>query len=263
MAAIRRHWKLAVLNALLIGGVLAALITYMVRTSTPVAKAQAASSGSTASPAPPANTPVPTDPVVYARIATLRQRIALENVDLAALGCSQSQASSIFSTLLTWYQANQGTWAQAEQAEQSARNDLQETSRLINVGPKNDTVISQFSTQQQAIATAVAARQQVEQSAATAVAGLLTSSQNTLWNTIQANAAAPEFYRFAPSLTADELSQIQASLGKGQTVSTDTLSTSQWNAIRSVIATQNQSIDGVAAAEMTVLPPPAVIPLNP
>jgi hypothetical protein len=264
MAAIRKHWKLAVLNVLLIVGMLGILTWYMVRSGSPVATAQSVSSGwSSGTASPPANSPTPTDPIVYARIETLRQRIALSNMDLAAMGCSQAQASSVFSTLLTWYQANQGTWSQAEQNETSARNDLQETWRLINVGPKDDNVLSQLPTKQQNITTAVSARQQVEQTAANAVAGVLTSSQNTLWMTIQANAAVPDVYRFAPSLSAQQVTQIQASLAKGQVVPTDTLTASQWSVIQSVIAAQNQTANGVAAAEQTVLPAPAIASGNP
>src|SRR2546421_4400862 len=103
MALVRRHWKLALINCLLI--LLAAgLLTYRLMRGRAIAQ----------TPPPTSQPTAAIDPVTYCRIRDLRGRLSLTNRDLAAMGCTQQQAADVLSALLEWCGTNQATFDQIE-----------------------------------------------------------------------------------------------------------------------------------------------------
>jgi hypothetical protein len=251
MALLRKHWKLALCECLaVIVAVSIGLRFWAHRT------AVADTSTSVAAPSSPTTQQTATDGLTYSRISYLRQQLALTSLDLGAMGLTQAQATTVLSNVLNWYNANQASWGALEQAQINNQNSVQEAWREINVGPANQTLLSQLPTLQQNLTSSTQAFQQFLQSATSVVSPALSTSQQQVWATAQANLSAPVQYRYAPSLTPAFVSTLSTALAKGQTVVSTSLSVEQQQAIAAAQAEQAESMPGVLAAEQAVLPPP-------
>jgi hypothetical protein len=256
---IRRHWRLFLLQALLI----AAGAIFLTLSFTKSPRSAMAAPGGSATP-PPAASASAVDPVTYARVRQLREKLALTNQDLAAAGCSQTQATQVLSALLSWYTANASSWDQLEQNQRSAQQQVQAAVRQINVGPKDDTLLAQLPALQQAAASAAQQMDQLILSASPTASALLSSSGQSVWATAQANAAlgVPDQYRFATGLTADQVAAMKVLIYRGSDPSS-LVSTAGIQASAAASANLSQNMDGVCVADASVLPIPPELQLVP
>ncbi len=220
---------------------------------------------STATPAAAAaSTPTPTDPIVYARVRQLREKLALTDADLGAMGCTQAQATSVLSALTSWYQANASNWDAAEAGMLSAHRQLDAAVRSVNVGPRDEGILGRMPTYTAGVTAAEASFDQLTQGAATNAAAGLTYAQQQTCAAAKANGTAgvPDLLRYAPNVNAAEARLLARAMARGGGgVAPATLAAlvpfAQQQAISTARANQQACMDGVLAAEQAVLPPPA------
>jgi hypothetical protein len=263
MALVKRHWKLALFNLLLILGVGVWIAQRVMHTTVGAQVVNGGGGGGGGGGGAPGTQPTPLDPLTLTRMAELRRSLALENRDLAALGCSQQQASQVLSALLSWYQANTTGWSQAEAAEQNAWAALQEANHSINVGPKNPTLLAQRAGLKQGLTSARLARQTFFESANSSVSGNLNGNQSTTWGIAKANRDLLERYRYAASISAGNARKLTVALLKyGQSaeavrsLESSLLGANPAAALNSIEATVAGNIDAVLTAEAQTLPAP-------
>jgi hypothetical protein len=250
MAVVRRHWKLAAANALLLAVALALLVHHLARDA-----------GRALADPPSGSSSV--DALTYSRVSELRERLMLTNADLAAMGCTQQQAKSVLAALLQWYQQNQATWVGGEGNERSARAQLHAALERAAVGPRNEALIAQISSLRQALTSAAAQRGESLNAAASAVQPLLTTSQVSSWTTARANKNVALRYRFVPNLTDAETKTLTVAVAKrGESsqavaqVEQSVLAGSRLTAMQSALTNARESATGVMAADTEVLPIP-------
>jgi hypothetical protein len=251
MALVRRHWKLALLNCLLILAAVGLLVHRLMRSG---AVAQ--------TPPSPATQPSAIDAVSYCRVQDLRGRLFLTNRDLAAMGCTQEQAAGVLSALLQWHSTNQSSFEQIEQSQRSAQQQLADAIRRVNSGPRNATLLNQVKTLQQQEQSANAQRQALVEQAMATIQSHLTSAQQQIWQTARSNAAVAERYRYLSDLSAAASAALSAAAVKygagspqAQQVEQSVLGT-RLNDLNTSIAAIGQNIAAVIAAEAAVLPVP-------
>ena len=160
---------------------------------------------SVAAPAAPPAALISDDPAVYTRLVALRRELALTDRDLAAQGQSPDGAAAVLGTLVTWVQNNRDGLKSADAAVQLAKRSLQDASRRVNVGPKDDGVIASLPTLQMNHEAALAARQQVLAGAVSAVNAQLTGDQQTLWTAARTNTKLPDSVRYVANLSAAQI----------------------------------------------------------
>ena len=62
------------------------------------------------------------EPASYAGVSELRGRLRLSDATLAAMGCSQAAAETIFGRLRTWWETNRVAWLARRDAVAAARD---------------------------------------------------------------------------------------------------------------------------------------------
>jgi hypothetical protein len=250
MALIRRHWKLAIFNAILIVSIVITVLCYIERLgSLPAKAATAGGSGST--------TAITLDSTDYARMFQLRNALCLTDVDLAAMGCSQSQASNILSSLASWYQSNVGAWNTIVQQTQSANQQTQQALSSIN-GAGNTQIWQQMYAAQDQRDSAADSLSQLMQGAASVVAPLLTAQQQSVWTTAQTNVAegVPPQFRFAPSITPGQAYALFVAVSNQQANPSSLLNSTQQQGLQSVLQSETQNAPTMISTDLAVLPLP-------
>jgi hypothetical protein len=251
---IRRHWKLALLQLLLLLAAAGLLIHRTLKSSGPALAATVDSS----TPTSPTTAPA-IDVTTFLRVRTLRERLALRNEDLAAMGCSQQQATQVLQALLAWASDNAAGWAQQEQNRRSADAAMAEATRQINVGPRDDALLANLPTLQQNVASAKQQSDAFFQEGADTVAAVLSSDQRQVWATARANSAnaVPMRYRYVPGITTDQAKAIRLAINRGQTGEAE-LPPGAVQSIAGISQTQSSSMRAVLASVRATLPrPPA------
>lgn len=253
--AMKRHWlamSLSLFGALALAMVLSHLIPDRVR----------------ATPAAPQAVAAPLDPLKFGRLQRLRDELALTGRDLAAMGCARADAEGVLTALSTWYDLNSGALDQSESAESQAMRDLQEAVTKVNLGPRDETLLSRLPALQQAVSAARVGRQQLAASAATAVSPRLGPAQAQVWATARANAAYPERYRYASNLDPAKMAALDLVIRKsglgspaGSAAETQAIGAGAMS-MAAAEANVQQFLDGVADAERNVLVPPANSPYS-
>lgn len=255
MALVRRHWKLALLNVLLLCLAVAALI-YKLGIS------QQRTVGATTGPT--VATSGQLDLPSYSQISSIREELCLTNRDLAAMGCNGSTARALFSALLSWYRQSQPAINQAIQSEVTAQANLRDVIRRIQVGPCDESALSQVSSLRTAVASATTNRQALVGQASDLIQQKLNNGQSTIWRSAKSNQNLPEQYRYTPDLSATESQSLlqlvrgtQFSTG-GRSVDDSTIiTTARRSAMASAQASVEANLSAVAAAEQEILPTPA------
>ena len=247
-AIIRRHWRFAVLNALLVAIAIGVGVRYLLK---PVAQAVMTEGAGT--PETPANA---VDPLTYSRVVQLRETLALTSQDLAAMGCTEEQAVAVLTSLKTWCEQNAAQWETAEQSHLSANRNLAEAVRRINVGPRDETILASVPTLKQSESSA---RQQMEEFFAgggAVVQASFSSAQQQVWNIAKANRTAPAALRYVAGLTEQQKSAFVIAAARGKTINAVPELAGQAAALEVVRQAINNNLPGVAAAEEEILPMP-------
>jgi len=214
---VRRHWRLVMLNLLLILAGFVLVLHVLLRNS-PRASAQTVESSSAeASTASPTDAASVAQQLTQLKVQELRQRLSLQDETLAAMGCSQDQATQILSALVNWTSQNASNASTAEQAVAAAQANLAEAQRRINVGPRYEQVLASLPTLQQSCNAAKAQVDQLYTSAAEVVSGQLNAAQQQIWATVKANTSlgVPQAYRYNSNLTANDAAGMQVSAYRG------------------------------------------------
>lgn len=247
MALMRRHWKLFAFNMLLVLGAMSALVWHLLQRPE-VTLAQ---------PAPPE--PVPVDALTYSRVQTLRSGIALDNTDLAAMGCTQQQAEEVLTEVLSWTRTNAASLGETEAAIASAEAALRDA--LQSRGRGEEVSANQMATLKAAVQTALEARDTLTAGLTTAVTGELTQEQAAVWTTAKSNQSLPEKYRFVPNISAAETATLQLASARGNA---EAVASTEQNIITgpraaAMATAQNnlsERIDTIIAAAATSIPTP-------
>lgn len=253
-AAMKRHW-LAMLLSLFGAFALAVVLSRLIPD-----RVQAAPG------APQVVAAAPMDSLKFSRLQRLRAELALTGRDLAAMGCARADAEGVLTTLSTWYDQNSGALDQAESADSQATRNLQDAVTKINVGPRDETLLSRLPALQQGVSAARLGRQQLTDSAATAISSRLTPAQALVWATARTNAIYPERYRYAANLDPGKMAALDLVIRKsglgspaGSDAETQALGAGAAS-MASAEANVQQFLNGVADAERNVLVPPAASP---
>jgi hypothetical protein len=249
VALVKRHWKLAAINVLLL--VVCVLLVVHQLSSTGV-KAQ--ESGT------PTTSPSPIDSATYRGVSEVRRHLALSNEALAAVGCSQTIAQQALVALREWYGQNKSTWEQLGRQRGAEERRLREVQRLINVGPRDESVLAQVPTIEQRIEALSQQRAQLLQNARLAVSAYLSPDQNAVWAASQANSEAAAPYRYVSGISSADvktLSDTMQRYGAGSPemaqVEQSLIAGSKQVAAQNVIVSIGQNLSGVIAAERAVL----------
>ncbi len=239
MAVIRRHWKLALFNALLLIAVVGGALTYYLLSERPaMAAAQPVERLSLAA---------------YGRIETVRNAVALSAVDLASAGCSGAQAETVFASLKTWCDTNAGRLEQAEQAQRTAEGQLAEAVRTINVGPRDEMLLARYPALKSSAVEATGGVKRLHDEAFAAVTASLSSTQQQVLRTAIANKGVPDQLRYVPGLTDEQRQAARVAAARRQPV----VDASRQGTIAAIRTNHLQNIESVLSAQERLLPVPA------
>jgi len=135
---------------------------------------------SAALPAAPPTAADEREAVAWCAIRRLRADLHLSTDDLAALACSEPQAETILSRLVSWYNTNRETLTARRAALHTARRALGQAQQKIRIGPRNETLIASIPTLGSAVTGARQALGSTLNSAATSACSSLTSGQRSI-----------------------------------------------------------------------------------
>jgi hypothetical protein len=262
MALVRRHWKLALVNLLILIVVTAGGLVYWLRMPAKSAFAQAVSSVPATQPSSSTFATAFQQLQDYMRIRQLRQQLCLTQRDLVAMACTQAQATAILGGLKSWYQTNSGAWTTAIQQENIARGNLQEAIRETNAGTSNNS--QSIPSLQQSLANAQQQTQQLLGTAASTISQQLSAQQIQIWQAACANTSAPDQYRYVPGLSASQAQQLAVAIYRSRSdagalasAEQNILTQSQEQSLSNTAANLTQSsVSNILAAEQQVLPLP-------
>ncbi len=198
----------------------------------------------------------------YDRFTQLRDELSLSDVDLAALACTDSQVASILTDVAAWLQANAERLEQSGQAVRSALAEVRETTRKINVGPRDEAVIARYAVDQGAWETATAARAAVPLEVVGTIEAHLEQGQRQAWATGRANRSAPSELKYVPSLTAEQVRAYTRALRHAARTKGDpsaalsVLMGGQAEARRTAQSNINDRLGGVVEVSRVVIPMP-------
>ncbi len=220
---IRQHWRLALLQLLVVvAGV--GLPVHRVLKSPELAAAITADAV-----APNGGTSAPQQSTVsfkdkllavnhYHRVSQLREKLTLQNLDMAAMGCTCDQATRSLQILSNWAGTNSASWHQQEQIQIVAENTLAAALRQINVGPRDESVLAQLPSLQRNVASARQQTHQFLESATASLAAVFTATQQKIWATARSNVALgiPDRFRYAQGLTSEQAKALNLSVHRGE-----------------------------------------------
>jgi hypothetical protein len=258
MAVVKKHWKFFVAQLIAITIIAISCVVWLQK-STIRAEVPGGSPPGTS------NSAGALDPLVYSRVAELRSELALTNVDLAAMGCSGPVSRQVLTQLVTWTQQNAERWNQAEQAVLAADRALTEAHRKLNVGPRDESLLTQVATLKTARTTAADAKAALLVEAGSAVESLLAPAQRQIWQDARANKSLPEQFRFAANLTPQELASIKTNYARrggdsaqGRQVVQQLLGGTRAATAAAVRANRAAVQSDVCTAEAEMIVPPAI-----
>jgi hypothetical protein len=259
MALIRRHWKLALFNALVIVSSIVALMVYFAHSGQPLARA--ATAGQSGGSGTGSAVPIALDATGYTRVFQLRNAVCLTPIDLAAMGCSQSQAATILSSLGSWYRSNSSAWDSISQQISSANQQLTQQATQRVTGAGSPALWQQMSAANAEIDDANTNLGQLMQAAATAITPLLNAQQQTLWTTVQSNVAnnVPPDFRYAPNVTLAQAQMLMSAEAKHQANIASLLSSQQQTALQTILQAETQNANALFTTDFAVLPIPSAL----
>ncbi len=217
------------------------------------------------------------DVATYTGMSRLRKAIDLDNETLAAMGCSESEATAALNVLLGWYVSNKAEIAANRQASIQATKALRLALRKIGMGPRDEGLIAKIPSLKAAVAASVKQRNDLSEAAIKAVAAKLSTSQKSVWMTARNNAGLPSKYRYVASLTADQakalhranrtyarrLASARGTTAKAaasqqfQTEESKVLASGQKTAMTTARTNASEKIAGAIKASKIVMPMPA------
>jgi len=200
---------------------------------------------------------------VYEKVQVLRMELALGSQDLAALGVSMGSAQQILSTVKSFADSGVESLAAADAAEQAAYRHLAEAQRKVNVGPRDEAVLSVIPVLRQNYLSAKAQRGAVLGGLVDQINGLLTADQRAMWHAARGNSvdgvAAPGQFRYVAGLTGEQVRQLDLLARREgasglEAAASRVLSGGQMSQARQAMTNQQVSAAAVAVAEEQVLP---------
>ncbi len=141
------------------------------------------------------------DAEAYQGIQTLRQQLCLDDQDLAAIGCSEAEATVVLTTLRTWYETNHANLRRIKAARSAATNALQDAKRRIAIGPRDEALIARVPALTAAAVEPIKQRLALIKAAGQQIEATLTTERRGVWRVARANRGLRRRYRYIPSLT--------------------------------------------------------------
>ncbi|MCL2639642.1 MAG: hypothetical protein FWD53_02240 [Phycisphaerales bacterium] len=200
---------------------------------------------------------------VYEKVQSLRLELALGSQDLSALGVSMGSAQQILSAIKSFAESSVEAMAAADAAEQAAYRHLAEAQRKVNVGPRDEGVLSSIPTLREHYLSAKAQRGAVLGDLVNQVNGLLTTDQRAMWHAARSSSvdgvAAPGQFRYVAGLTGEQVRQLDLLARREgasglQTAASRVLSGGQMSQAQQALTNMQVSASAVALAERQVLP---------
>ncbi len=260
---IRQHWRLALLQLLVVVAGVGLLVHRVLKSPQKAIAAivdVSGTGGNTSGTAQPKQSlhDKLNEALHYRRVLQLREKLSLRNVDIAAMGCTQHQATQMLTGLSTWITANSVKLEQQEQLRIEAMNALAVALTQVNIGPRDESVLNQLPRLQQNVASAIQQRDQTLESAAAIVTTSLSPTQQQIWAAAKANAAlgAPEQFRYAQGLTIEQAEALKLAAYRGG--GRNAMSYQADQQIETAKQNLKQNMPGVLVAEQTVLPLPKI-----
>lgn len=205
----------------------------------------------------------PLTPYDFHQIVSLRNRLNLRDVDLAAIECSDQKVTEILNGLRTWHDTKRDQIIQARRTTQNAQRAFRKAIRRINVGPREGAPFDQMINLQQSMTNAFSAEKAIFDQAESQVSAQLSQEQGALWAVAKSNRSLPDRYRFVSGLTADQrkqLKQIRQTARRQNKSTTEVeagiLSGSQISSANLVMSRIRSHIQRVGAASRAALPVP-------
>jgi len=214
----------------------------------------------------------------YEKAQSLRSELSLGSQDLAALGVSEGSAQHILTAVKNFANSESSSQAMAaaDAAERVAYRNLAEAQRKVNVGPRDESVLSSIPNLRQNYASAKAQRGAVLAELINQINSLLTADQQMMWQAARSNSnnsfdgiSAPGQFRYVSGLTGDQVWQLDLIARREgasglQSSAARVLSGGQMSQARQVFTNMQVSAAAVAVAESQVLPmPPESLSLQP
>lgn len=247
---IRKYWWLVVLQF----GVLAAAGIFMGY------RMLSRSDSALAQPLPPSTQPL--DVLSYSRVQALRERLALTNMDLAAMGCSQADAQGVINALVSWYAGQAAAWSSAESALDAAQESYRQTLEQVNLGPQSGELDSQLASRKTALDGALLAWNQFQDGAGAVVTSLLSSGQNAVWAKAKSNVGRLGRYRYASGISGENLDRLRRAIARyGESSSQvaaleQSLLAAQSSDLTAARLSIHENIAAVVAGDHAALPQP-------
>jgi len=218
-------------------------------------------------------------PAAYCQLERLRERLCLTNEDLAAMGCSESQARAVLNTLVSWFEQNKSQ-LRAAQADQIATEDqIRSVRKLVRIGLVDRQTLANFGSLSSTYAQQLQQESDLLDKAIEGLSGKLSDSQNSIWKAARDNTGLPGPYRYVAQLDARQAAAIrQAHLDLGRRLAVarsasarqaareaftnaveHCLSAYQLSVGRTAQTNVTRCMEGVLRASQQVLPTPSVM----
>lgn len=251
MAALHRHWKWLVVNFVLLAALLSVALKYVHSTAT----AQNLPASEVLSPSNLLEGKK-LSVVAYQEIQQLREQLAVNNLDLGAMGFTGAEVAALLERLSGWYEQNQQALHRADNETMQARSRLQEAMRAMNVGPASPGHQQAYQAASARLVAANESRQQLFNSAASILSPLMAGQKQQTWNTARTQSGE---YRYVPGLTeAQRVGLARAARSQNQRPDgmNQVLTAAQQTALAMALQNQQQRMPEIIAAEEAVLPLP-------
>jgi hypothetical protein len=223
------------------------------------------------------------DVATYTGMCRLRKAIHLRNETLAAMGCSESDATGALEALLNWYGSNKTAIEANRQANIQSAKALRLALRKVGMGPRDEALLAKIPAMKTAMTVAIKQRDDLVKAAIAATEAQLSAAQKGVWATVRKNIALPSKYRYAASLTAAQIKALHvanrararrmaAARGTAAKASVTqqfnaeegkALAASQKTAMTAAQTNASEKTAGVIKATETVMPMPAEMKREP
>ncbi len=250
----RRHWKAILIQLSLVVMIIGLIVPAIIKTDTAIGQAVTPEAA------------IELDPAAYTHIQSLRKDLRLTETDLAAIGCSQSDAERVLRVLIGWYQNNESAIKANEMAIREGRNRMRQLRRKMNVGEADSQVHAAYDATQIDLAQHSVARFERMQAAIDVVRAVMTDEQQDLHAAAIENGALPGELRYVPNLSADRQATIMRVVRRADLNVSEVrdridqeLGAVQKMSCDRVRANVQTCLAGVRRAEATVMPMPDVL----
>jgi len=142
--------------------------------------------------------------VAHGVINDIRMKYRLLVHDLAAYGCSKSEARAILETLKTWCRRNHERRSRALTDMRRAKKTLYEAYRASGMGRADDALRASIPTLKEIYHNALNRERWIRKESIRAVARVMSPEARQRWYAVRGNPPCPSRFRYVPWLSAEQ-----------------------------------------------------------